>query len=521
MKLPTGDEAKGFGAGTPRARGFVLWDKLLGDDSFLQLQGVGRIPARRRARGRDLDSGRLGRTWTVDKPFGRAWTPMIEVLGAKPLDERRRHRMGSGPAVPGHAQQAPAHPGRGGFPDAGQRPLEPRHGARVLPALGLVRRRRSAKAGSPPPRAIKAPFRSPAARLEPKLGHGARAPIGAQRGGCHGQESPPTFAGRPSRPLDASGGCSPRWRWLAGGALVRPAAAQSAAEGKILSADELADVVGPIALYPDDLVGIVLPASTYPLQIVEAARFLDKRKQDPSLKPSEDWDDSVVALLNYPEVVQLVERRSRLDLGPGHGRAEPARRRARRDPDVPRPRARRPATCAPTTTRPSRSRRDGAIAIAPADPQVIYVPYYEPERVVVYQTRARLRLLSVGLSGLLLPVSGRLCVRHRASSGASRASSASAGTPICCTSTTTAIDDHPYYGSTYYGPYYARNYINVNVNVGARGSVWQPALSLRRRPSSCVAAMAAWPTRRPRAACEPRRRELRLAQLPRRRILVP
>ena len=48
------------------------------------------------------------------------------------------------------------------------------------------------------------------------------------------------------------------------------------------SAEELDKLVGPIALYPDDLVGIILPASTNPLQLVQADRYLDKRKADPS-----------------------------------------------------------------------------------------------------------------------------------------------------------------------------------------------------------------------------------------------
>lgn len=50
-----------------------------------------------------------------------------------------------------------------------------------------------------------------------------------------------------------------------------------------LSAEELDALVGPIALYPDDLVAIILPASTNPLQVVQADRFLDKRKIDPKL----------------------------------------------------------------------------------------------------------------------------------------------------------------------------------------------------------------------------------------------
>src|SRR5262249_16009386 len=85
-----------------------------------------------------------------------------------------------------------------------------------------------------------------------------------------------------------------------------PAAATPAADDKVLAKSELNALVGKIALYPDDLVAIVLPASTYPLQVVEAERFLEQRQKDPGLKPSDQWDDSVVALLNYPEVVKLM-----------------------------------------------------------------------------------------------------------------------------------------------------------------------------------------------------------------------
>ena len=69
--------------------------------------------------------------------------------------------------------------------------------------------------------------------------------------------------------------------WLAFGVLavgaaiaaLRPAAAQDADTLDLATTAELHEIVGPIALYPDDLVAIVLPASTYPLQIVQAARF--------------------------------------------------------------------------------------------------------------------------------------------------------------------------------------------------------------------------------------------------------
>ena len=74
----------------------------------------------------------------------------------------------------------------------------------------------------------------------------------------------------------------------------------------LLAPAALEELVGPIALYPDDLLAIALPAATYPLQVVQAQRFLEARREDASLEPSEDWDDSVVALLNYPEVVELL-----------------------------------------------------------------------------------------------------------------------------------------------------------------------------------------------------------------------
>jgi len=45
-------------------------------------------------------------------------------------------------------------------------------------------------------------------------------------------------------------------------------------------AEELEKLVGRIALYPDDLVAIILPGATNPLQIVQADRFLEKRKAD-------------------------------------------------------------------------------------------------------------------------------------------------------------------------------------------------------------------------------------------------
>ncbi len=61
-----------------------------------------------------------------------------------------------------------------------------------------------------------------------------------------------------------------------------------------------------IALYPDELIAVITGASLYPLQIVEAPRYLDQYAKDKSLKPKESWDGSVISLLNYPEVVKMM-----------------------------------------------------------------------------------------------------------------------------------------------------------------------------------------------------------------------
>jgi len=77
-------------------------------------------------------------------------------------------------------------------------------------------------------------------------------------------------------------------------------------EDKSLSAEEMEVLVARIALYPDELIAVITAASLYPLQIVEAQRFLDDSKTNTSLKPKATWDGSIVSLLNYPEIVRMM-----------------------------------------------------------------------------------------------------------------------------------------------------------------------------------------------------------------------
>ncbi len=84
-----------------------------------------------------------------------------------------------------------------------------------------------------------------------------------------------------------------------------PDAAPEAA-APTLSDDEVDALVTRIALFPDPLLAVVLQASTLPLEIVEAERFLEKRAKDPKAQPKQEWDSSITALLNYSSVVKMM-----------------------------------------------------------------------------------------------------------------------------------------------------------------------------------------------------------------------
>ena len=87
---------------------------------------------------------------------------------------------------------------------------------------------------------------------------------------------------------------------------VPAAAAGQAEEAQPLTAEELQVLAAPIALYPDDLVALVIAASIYPLQVVQAARFLDEKAKNKDLEPDDKWDGSIISLLNYPKVLEMM-----------------------------------------------------------------------------------------------------------------------------------------------------------------------------------------------------------------------
>jgi hypothetical protein len=99
-------------------------------------------------------------------------------------------------------------------------------------------------------------------------------------------------------------------------------AEQPAPEADRFSNEELRKLLAPIALYPDALLAQMLPASAYPLEIVQAQRWLDKHpdlvaKKDFSGIDKEKWDPAVKAMARFPDVLRKMSQDlpSTTDLG--------------------------------------------------------------------------------------------------------------------------------------------------------------------------------------------------------------
>lgn len=80
----------------------------------------------------------------------------------------------------------------------------------------------------------------------------------------------------------------------------------AAVEKTPLTPAQIDDLLAPVALYPDALIAIILPASTFPTDIVLAARYLNSRQDSEGIE-SQPWDDSVKALARYPEVLKWMD----------------------------------------------------------------------------------------------------------------------------------------------------------------------------------------------------------------------
>src|ERR1700733_15217353 len=148
-----------------------------------------------------------------------------------------------------------------------------------------------------------------------------------------------------------------------------------------LTEQQLEQLLAPIALYPDALVAQILAASAYPTQIVEAERFL---QQSPDLKGADlgkavdgqDWDPSVKALTQFPTVLADMDKNLSWtsELGDANlnqqadlmGAVQFMRQKAEQAGNL------------KSTPQQTVQNQGPDVEIQPANPDVVYVPEYDP-----------------------------------------------------------------------------------------------------------------------------------------------
>ena len=168
-------------------------------------------------------------------------------------------------------------------------------------------------------------------------------------------------------------------------AVLLTAPAAFGQERRAFSPEEFDQMLAPIALYPDPLLSQILMAATYPLEVVQAARW---SRSNQHLKGQDavravgpmDWDPSVKSLVAFPQILHRMDEQ--LDwtqrLGEAFLDQEPhvmdaiqgLRQQAARAGNL------------RSNEQMRVTRQDEHILIEPAHPQVVYVPYYDPA--VVY-----------------------------------------------------------------------------------------------------------------------------------------
>jgi hypothetical protein len=158
-------------------------------------------------------------------------------------------------------------------------------------------------------------------------------------------------------------------------------------EGPSFRPEEIDQVVAPIALYPDSLLAQVLAASTYPLEIVQAARFVQQNKDLKGEKlmqaaKDKEWEPSVKAMLEFPDVLLMMNEK--LEWTEKLGNAFLSQQKDVMT-SVQRLRKKAQESGNLKTTKEQKvivEEQTKVIIIEPANPQVVYVPTYNP--VVVY-----------------------------------------------------------------------------------------------------------------------------------------
>jgi len=165
--------------------------------------------------------------------------------------------------------------------------------------------------------------------------------------------------------------------------ILRAQSASPTSQPAPLTAAQLDQLLAPIALDPDPLLGQILMASTYPLEVVEAARWLQdpnnarlKGDQLAAALQGKNWDPSVQSLVPFPQVLRMMD--SRLDWLQMVGDAFLSQQSDVMDSVQ---RLRRQAEAAgslKSSPQQTVTEQDQSVVIEPTNPDIVYAPVYDP-----------------------------------------------------------------------------------------------------------------------------------------------
>ena len=163
-----------------------------------------------------------------------------------------------------------------------------------------------------------------------------------------------------------------------------PEGDQTPTQQRVYAQEELDKLLAPIALYPDTLLSQVLMASTYPLEVVEADRWLKNNQGltgdalDKALQ-EKSWDVSVKSLCHFPKVLTMMS--DKLEMTNDLGNAFLGQQQQVMDTiQALRGKAKDHGNLV-STTEQKVNYQEGDISIEPVTPDVVYVPSYDPCRV--------------------------------------------------------------------------------------------------------------------------------------------
>lgn len=161
-----------------------------------------------------------------------------------------------------------------------------------------------------------------------------------------------------------------------------------AAEGNpTFSQQELDQMLAPIALYPDSLLSQILMAATYPLEVVEAARW---SRANPALNgnaavqavDNQNWDPSIKSLVAFPQVLQTLDQK--IEWTERLGDAFLAQQSQVMDTVQKLRQKAQEAGNLSSNSQIQVTQSEDSIEVAAANPEVVYVPYYDPAVVYGY-----------------------------------------------------------------------------------------------------------------------------------------